>query len=122
MLSSSALFKRSASQLGRRTILNQKKFYSDMVKDHFYNPKNVGTLPSSEDTGVAMVGKASCGDMIKMHIKVNKDTKVIEDVKYKVFGCGSAVASSSYASELVRGMTVDQALNISNKDLAGKQL
>ena len=92
--------------------------YSDKVVDHYNNPRNVGTLDkSSEDVGTGLVGAPECGDVMRLQIKVNPETQVIEDAKFKTFGCGSAIASSSLATEWVKGKTIDEALSISNTDI-----
>lgn len=85
--------------------------YSEKVMDHFSNPRNVGDLPDAN--GVGIVGSATCGDIMKMYIRVEND--VIQDVRFKTFGCGAAIASSSMATEMVRGKTLDEALKLSNK-------
>lgn len=85
--------------------------YSEKVMDHFMNPRNVGEIPDAD--GVGQVGNAKCGDIMKMYLKINGN--IIEDVKFKTFGCGSAIASSSIATELVKGKTIDQALEVTNK-------
>ena len=92
--------------------------YSSKVIDHYENPRNVGSLPK-DDTGVGtgMVGAPACGDVMKLQIKVGKDG-VIEDAKFKTYGCGSAIASSSLVTEWVKGKTVDQALAIKNTQIA----
>src|SRR3954453_7008399 len=92
--------------------------YSDKVVDHYNNPRNVGTLDkSSGDVGTGIVGAPECGDVMKLQIKVNPDTRVIEDAKFKTFGCGSAIASSSLATEWMKGKTVDEALAIKNTQI-----
>ena len=92
--------------------------YSDKVVDHYENPRNVGTLDkSSAEVGTGLVGAPECGDVMRLQIKVNPDTQVIEDAKFKTFGCGSAIASSSLATEWVKGKTVAEALAISNTDI-----
>ena len=89
--------------------------YSDKVLDHYNNPRNVGSLDkSSPDVGTGMVGAPECGDVMKLQVKVNPETGVIEDAKFKTFGCGSAIASSSLATEMLKGKTVDEALAIKN--------
>jgi nitrogen fixation NifU-like protein len=89
--------------------------YSDKVLDHYNHPRNVGSLDkTSPDVGTGLVGAPECGDVMKLQIKVNPDTGVIEDAKFKTFGCGSAIASSSLATEMLKGKTVDQALEIKN--------
>jgi nitrogen fixation protein NifU and related proteins len=92
--------------------------YSDKVIDHYNNPRNVGSLDkSSHDVGTGLVGAPECGDVMKLQIKVNRDTNIIEEAKFKTFGCGSAIASSSLATEWVKGKTVDEALTIKNMDI-----
>ncbi len=92
--------------------------YSDKVIDHYNHPRNVGSLDkSSSDVGTGLVGAPECGDVMKLQIKVNPQTNVIEDAKFKTFGCGSAIASSSLATEWVKGKTVDQALEIKNTEI-----
>jgi Fe-S cluster assembly scaffold IscU len=92
--------------------------YSDKVIDHYNNPRNVGSMDkSSADVGTGLVGAPECGDVMKLQIKVNPETNVIEDAKFKTFGCGSAIASSSLATEWVKGKTVDQALAIKNTEI-----
>ncbi len=86
--------------------------YSDKVIDHYNNPRNVGSMDKqSSDVGTGLVGAPECGDVMKLQIKVNRETNVIEDAKFKTFGCGSAIASSSLATEWVKGKTVDEALS-----------
>ena len=95
--------------------------YSDKVLDHYQNPRNVGSLDkSSSDVGTGMVGAPECGDVMKLQVKVNPETGVIEDAKFKTFGCGSAIASSSLATEWLKGKTVDQALEIKNTDIVNE--
>jgi len=92
--------------------------YSDKVIDHYNHPRNVGSMDkSSTDVGTGLVGAPECGDVMKLQIKVNPQTNVIEDAKFKTFGCGSAIASSSLATEWVKGKTVDEALSIKNMDI-----
>jgi nitrogen fixation protein NifU and related proteins len=92
--------------------------YSDKVLDHYTNPRNVGSLDKASTTvGTGLVGAPECGDVMKLQIKVNPDTNVIEEAKFKTFGCGSAIASSSLANEWVKGKTVDEALTIKNTDI-----
>jgi len=92
--------------------------YSDKVIDHYNHPRNVGSMDkSSADVGTGLVGAPECGDVMKLQIKVNRETNVIEDAKFKTFGCGSAIASSSLATEWVKGKTVDEALSIKNMDI-----
>lgn len=95
--------------------------YSDKVIDHYKNPRNVGSLDkSSPAVGTGMVGAPECGDVMKLQVKVNPETGVIEDAKFKTFGCGSAIASSSLATEWLKGRTVDQALQIKNTDIVNE--
>ena len=87
--------------------------YSDKVMDHFRNPRNVGEIPDAD--GVGEVGNAKCGDIMKMYLKI-KDN-VIQDVKFETFGCGSAIASSSMATEMIKGKTTDEALAVTNRQV-----
>ena len=92
--------------------------YSNKVIDHYNNPRNVGTLDkNSTDVGTGLVGAPECGDVMRLQIKVNPETHVIEEAKFKTFGCGSAIASSSLATEWIQGKSVDDALKISNTDI-----
>ena len=92
--------------------------YSDKVMDHFHNPKNVGTLDKkAKEVGTGLVGAPECGDVMRLQIEVDETTKVIKDAKFKTFGCGSAIASSSLATEWLKGKTIDQALSIDNMDI-----
>ena len=95
--------------------------YSDKVLDHYNNPRNVGSLDkSSEDVGTGMVGAPECGDVMKLQIKVNPATGIIDEAKFKTFCCGSAIASSSLATEWLKGKTVDEALSIKNTDIVNE--
>ena len=87
--------------------------YTDIVMDHFMHPRNVGEIPNAD--GVGEVGNAKCGDIMKMYLKINGN--VIEDVKFETFGCGSAIASSSMATELIKGKTIEEALAVTNKQV-----
>lgn len=92
--------------------------YSDKVLDHYENPRNVGTLDKDdEDVGTGMVGAPACGDVMKLQIKVDADG-IIEDAKFKTYGCGSAIASSSLVTEMLKGKTLAQALDIKNSTIA----
>jgi nitrogen fixation NifU-like protein len=92
--------------------------YSDKVIDHYNHPRNVGSMDKSSDAvGTGLVGAPECGDVMKLQIKVNRETNVIEDAKFKTFGCGSAIASSSLATEWVKGKTIDEALTIKNTEI-----
>ena len=90
--------------------------YSDKVLDHYENPRNVGTFEDGDQVGTGMVGAPACGDVMKLQIKVSDDG-VIEDAKFKTFGCGSAIAASSLASEWVKGRTIDKAMELSNTEI-----
>lgn len=93
--------------------------YSDKVIDHFENPRNVGSLDKSDDTvGTGLVGAPACGDVLKLQIKVDPETGVITDAKYKAFGCGSAISSSSLVTEWIKGKTLEEAEKITNGDIA----
>ena len=93
--------------------------YSEKVVDHYENPRNVGSFDKSDDTvGTGMVGAPACGDVMKLQIKVNPVTGVIEDARFKTYGCGSAIASSSLVTEWVKGKTLDQAASIKNSEIA----
>jgi len=92
--------------------------YSDKVIDHYNNPRNVGQLDkSSTEVGTGLVGAPECGDVMRLQIRVNPETQVIEEAKFKTFGCGSAIASSSLATEWIKGRTVSDALEIKNTDI-----
>ena len=92
--------------------------YSDQVIDHYNNPRNVGQLDkSSTEVGTGLVGAPECGDVMRLQIRVNPETQVIEEAKFKTFGCGSAIASSSLATEWIKGRTVNDALAIKNTDI-----
>lgn len=95
--------------------------YSDKVLDHYNNPRNVGSLDkSSPAVGTGMVGAPECGDVMKLQIRVNDESGIIEEAKFKTFGCGSAIASSSLATEWLKGKTVDEALRIKNTDIVNE--
>ena len=92
--------------------------YSDKVIDHYSNPRNVGTLDKSKKTvGTGLVGAPECGDVMRLQIEVDETTNTITDAKFKTFGCGSAIASSSLATEWLKGKTVDEALAIDNMEI-----
>jgi nitrogen fixation NifU-like protein len=92
--------------------------YSEQLLDHYNNPRNVGSLDKDDDSvGTGLVGAPACGDVMKLQIKVS-DAGVIEDAKFKTFGCGSAIASSSYVTEMVRGKSIDEAMQIKNTEIA----
>ena len=93
--------------------------YSDKVIDHYENPRNVGSFEKGDETvGTGMVGAPACGDVMKLQIKVNPATGLIEDAKFKTYGCGSAIASSSLVTEWVKGKSLDQAMDIKNTHIA----
>jgi nitrogen fixation protein NifU and related proteins len=93
--------------------------YSNKVIDHYENPRNVGSFDKSdENVGTGMVGAPACGDVMKLQIKVNPETGIIQDAKFKTYGCGSAIASSSLVTEWVKGMHIDQASAVKNSDIA----
>ena len=95
--------------------------YSDKVLDHYNNPRNVGSLDkSAANVGTGIVGAPECGGVMKLQVRVNDATGVIEEAKFKTFGCGSAIASSSLATEWLRGKTVDEALGIKNTDIVNE--
>lgn len=87
--------------------------YSEKVMDHFQNPRNVGKIEDAD--GIGEVGNAKCGDIMKMYLKIDKDSQTITDCKFNTFGCGSAIATSSMATELIKGKKVDEALELSNR-------
>ncbi|MBF0417089.1 MAG: Fe-S cluster assembly scaffold IscU [Magnetococcales bacterium] len=92
--------------------------YNEKVLDHYENPRNVGTLDKSDaQVGTGMVGAPACGDVMKLQIRINEDG-IIDDAKFKTFGCGSAIAASSLVTEWVKGKSIDEALAIKNKDIA----
>ncbi len=96
-----------------------RRGYHEKVLDHYNNPRNVGSMQkNSQDVGTGLVGAPACGDVMKLQIKVDPANDTITDVKFKTFGCGSAIASSSYLTELVRGMTLEQAGKIRNTEIA----
>ena len=93
--------------------------YSEKVIDHYENPRNVGTLDKTDlNVGTGLVGAPACGDVMKLQIKVDPETGIISDAKFKTYGCGSAIASSSLATEWIKGKTLDEALTIKNSAIA----
>ena len=95
--------------------------YSEKVIDHYENPRNVGSLPKDDvNVGTGLVGAPECGDVMKLQVKVNPETGIIDDAKFKTFGCGSAIASSSLATEWLKGKSVEQALAIRNVDIVNE--
>jgi nitrogen fixation NifU-like protein len=92
--------------------------YSEKVMDHYSNPRNVGSFAKGEENvGTGVVGAPECGDVMKLQLKINPDNGIIEDARFKTFGCGSAIASSSYVTELVKGRHVDEAMAIRNSTI-----
>ena len=92
--------------------------YSDKVIDHYENPRNVGTLDKEDlSVGTGLVGAPACGDVMRLQLKINPETDVIEDAKFKTFGCGSAIASSSLVTEWVKGKTVGEAMSLKNTQI-----
>lgn len=103
----------------RNPLAGQFRAYHPKVIEHYTNPRNVGILDKKLDSvGTGLVGAPACGDVMRLQIKVDQDTGIIEDVKFKTFGCGSAIASSSYLTELVRGKTLEEASKIKNTMIA----
>lgn len=101
--------------------VSMRSVYSPKVMDHYKNPRNVGTLDGTQTVvGTSMVGAPECGDSLHLSVQVNEKTQVIEDAKFKAFGCGSAIAASSFASELIKGKTLAEAMELTNKDIAAE--
>lgn len=101
------------------TIVSGKRSYHEKVLDHYARPRNVGSMSKTDtDVGTGLVGAPACGDVMKLQIRVDPATNTISDVKFKTFGCGSAIASSSYLTELVRGMTLEEAGRVRNTEIA----
>jgi len=100
-------------------ILNQYRLYHKKVIDHYENPRNVGSFNSKKEKniGTGLVGSPACGDVMKLQIQVNNSGKIV-DAKFKTFGCGSAIASSSYTTEYIKGKNINEAINITNSDIA----
>jgi nitrogen fixation NifU-like protein len=95
--------------------------YSDKVVDHYENPRNVGSFnKNDEDIGTGMVGAPACGDVMKLQIRVNQETGLIDDARFKTYGCGSAIASSSLVTEWIKGKSLDEAMQIENKQIASE--
>ena len=105
----------------RRVCLIAKRYmaYSSKIIEHYESPKNVGSLPKDDkNVGIGLVGAPACGDVVLLSIRVDKDTKMITEAYFKTFGCGSAIASSSYTTEVIKGMQIDEASLISNASIA----
>lgn len=106
-------------QLAPAASIGATRAYHEKVLDHYSKPRNVGSMNKNDvDVGTGLVGAPACGDVMKLQIRVDPSTKTISDVKFKTFGCGSAIASSSYLTELVRGMTLEEAGKIKNTEIA----
>ena len=92
--------------------------YSEKVIEHYEHPRNVGTLdPNDPNVGTGLVGAPECGDVMRLQLRINDETGIIEDAKFKTFGCGSAIASSSLATEMIKGMSVDKAFEVKNTEI-----
>jgi len=105
----------------RRFLLTTKRFmaYSSKIVEHYESPRNVGSLPKNDkDVGIGLVGAPACGDVLKLSIRVNNNTGTITEACFKTFGCGSAIASSSYTTEIIKGMQLNEASTVSNRDIA----
>jgi Fe-S cluster assembly scaffold IscU len=100
-------------------VVSGRRQYHEKVLDHYSRPRNVGSMPKTDtDVGTGLVGAPACGDVMKLQIRVDPSNNTISDVKFKTFGCGSAIASSSYLTELVRGMTLEEAGRVRNTEIA----
>lgn len=106
------------SKVISNNMRNGRGSYSERILDHYENPRNVGSFFDRKDVGVGIVGAPACGDVMKLSIKVDRESDKIIDAKFKTFGCGSAIASSSLATEIVIGKTCDEALEVSNAMIA----
>lgn len=101
------------------TVVTGRRSYHEKVLDHYSRPRNVGSMSKTDtDVGTGLVGAPACGDVMKLQIRVDPSNNTISDVKFKTFGCGSAIASSSYLTELVRGMTLEEAGRVRNTEIA----
>ncbi|ORX55651.1 iron sulfur cluster assembly protein 1 [Hesseltinella vesiculosa] len=113
------LLNRNTRLIQRPLSLSGTRYYHEKVIDHYEHPRNVGSFAKTETgVGTGLVGAPACGDVMKLQIKVDDDTGKIVDVKFKTFGCGSAIASSSFMTERVRGLTLDEAGQIKNTEIA----
>ncbi|CAD7951371.1 unnamed protein product [Amoebophrya sp. A25] len=111
----------SCSLFNKSSLFQQKRQYHEAVIDHFQKPRNVGKLDGTKkNVGSALVGKASCGDVIKLQIEVDETSGKIKDAKFKTFGCGSAIASSSLATEMIINKSLDEAKKLSNTDISSE--
>jgi len=109
----------SPAHIAFPAIVIGRRQYHEKVLDHYSRPRNVGSMPKTDsDVGTGLVGAPACGDVMKLQIRVDPSNNTISDVKFKTFGCGSAIASSSYLTELVRGMTLEEAGRIRNTEIA----
>ncbi|UKZ50432.1 iron-binding protein [Trichoderma virens] len=109
----------AARQLAPVASIEARRSYHEKVLDHYARPRNVGSMNKSDsDVGTGLVGAPACGDVMKLQIRVDPETQKISEVKFKTFGCGSAIASSSYLTELVRGMSLDDAGKVKNTEIA----
>eukprot|EP01017_Pseudomicrothorax_dubius_P051430 TRINITY_DN989_c0_g3_i2.p1 TRINITY_DN989_c0_g3~~TRINITY_DN989_c0_g3_i2.p1 ORF type:complete len:166 (-),score=37.26 TRINITY_DN989_c0_g3_i2:153-650(-) len=105
--------------LGRTLTKNPFAAYHERVVDHYENPRNVGSLDKNKkNVGTGLVGAPACGDVMKLQVEIGADGKTISNAVFKTYGCGSAIASSSYATEMIKGMSIDEAMNIKNSDIA----
>lgn len=112
-------FSRIASPAVASNTVLGRRHYHEKVLDHYSRPRNVGSMPKTDsDVGTGLVGAPACGDVMKLQIRVDPSNNTISDVKFKTFGCGSAIASSSYLTELVRGMTLEEAGRVRNTEIA----
>jgi len=112
-------FRPSPMQTASPAIMVSRRQYHEKVLDHYSRPRNVGSMPKADnDVGTGLVGAPACGDVMKLQIRVDPTNNTISDVKFKTFGCGSAIASSSYLTELVRGMTLEEAGRVRNTEIA----
>lgn len=110
---------RPTSQITASSFVAGRRQYHEKVLDHYSRPRNVGSMSKTDtDVGTGLVGAPACGDVMKLQIRVDPSNNTISDVKFKTFGCGSAIASSSYLTELVRGMTLEEAGRVRNTEIA----
>jgi Fe-S cluster assembly scaffold IscU len=108
-----------SAQITSSVAVSGRRQYHEKVLDHYSRPRNVGSMSKTDtDVGTGLVGAPACGDVMKLQIRVDPSNNTISDVKFKTFGCGSAIASSSYLTELVRGMTLEEAGRVRNTEIA----